>query len=753
MTARSLSPSPFQQAFHRVVNSGRRRAGPVIIVAVLVVAVLAIRPRASAGVYGIGVVSGAALALQATGLVVVYRASRIINFAQIAMGSVAASMFVTLVRFRAGFHLIARACPPCAGHVSPVMMSVNFVSAVVLSLMLAIGLAAGMYLLVIRRFAAAPRLVLTVGTVFLGQLATFFAGILPLVLTTDRERRDLGALGRSTAPPFDFAFRLSGVRFHAADVFTVAVAVGAVAGLALYFRRTTMGVTVRAVADDPGRAETIGVDVDAVNLRVWLLAGALSGAASLLSSMGGLGVGASASSSQLVRLLAAAALALFTSLPVAAVASFALGVLDAAVFNAYRSLAVLDFVSVAVIAAFLFLQRRPATRAETEQAATWRAAREVRPTPRELRSLPTVRRWLRGAPLLAAGLALLYPWAMAPGQVNVAAVIMAYGVVTLSLLVLTGWAGQISLGQMGFGAIGAFVVAAWHLPFPIALVIAGLLGSVVAVAVGLPALKLEGLHLAVMTLAFALAAPQFLLKPAYLGRHLRPVISRPALLGINLEDQRAFYYFSLLVLLLAILVVAGLRRSRLARVLIAGRDNPHATSSFGVNLLRAQLTGFAVSGFLAALGGALLTYHAHRVIPQRFGADESVFVFTVAVIGGLGSIASPLMGAVYYGVLTTLSSSPLVALAGIGILGIILMIVMPGGIGLLLFDVRDALLRRIARRHNIVVPSLLADVRVDANERLVAPILPKTRPGGGEVFVPIRYTLDDQWAVGRSRGS
>jgi branched-chain amino acid transport system permease protein len=290
--------------------------------------------------------------------------------------------------------------------------------------------------------------------------------------------------------------------------------------------------------------------------------------------------------------------------------------------------------------------------------------------------------------------------------------------------------------------VGAYVVAVTGLPFLVAVPLGGLAGAAVAVAVGLPALRLQGLTLAVSTLAFALAVTAVLLDGDQLGRFLPETVDRPLLLGVSLEDQRAFYLVALSTLVLSVLAVAGLRRARTGRVLVAARDNEAAAQSFGIGLLRARLTAFALSGFLAAVAGGLYAYQQAQVSANAFPAELSLLVFTWTVIGGLGALAGPLLGFGVLAVVTLVSASPgIVALIN-GLGGIVLLLLAPGGLAQLVYDARDGLLRRLAQRHGIAVPGLGG---VDPTG--AAPIRPRTGPSGAEVHVPVRYRLDEQWAA------
>ena len=242
--------------------------------------------------------------------------------------------------------------------------------------------------------------------------------------------------------------------------------------------------------------------------------------------------------------------------------------------------------------------------------------------------------------------------------------------------------------------------------------------------------------------------PSVLLNRDALGRWLPDELNRPLVLGINLDNQRAFYFVAMAVLLLVVGAVAGLRRSRTARVLLAARDNEAAAQSFGIPVLRARLQAFALSGAIAALGGALFAYQQTGVKAESFNVNTSLVVFSFAVIGGLGSIGGALSGFGVLAVLSlTLSKHPAWFSLATGA-GILLLLVAPGGIAQLLLDLRDGVLRRIARRNGIAVPGL---DRTRATEQRTAPIVPKTGPRGGAVFVPAGTRSTGDWATGARR--
>jgi branched-chain amino acid transport system permease protein len=158
-----------------------------------------------------------------------------------------------------------------------------------------------------------------------------------------------------------------------------------------------------------------------------------------------------------------------------------------------------------------------------------------------------------------------------------------------------------------------------------------------------------------------------------------------------------------------------MRHSRIGRVLMAVRDNDRGVQSYGVNVVTAKLSAFAISGFLAAVAGVLLVHLQSALYPGSVDADSSKAVFLMAVIGGLGSIPGVFTGAIYVQGLSWARTSfpmalrPLVQLAGTGVGLIVVLMFLPGGIGSLLFTARDRLLRRLADRRGIIVPSLVAD--------------------------------------------
>lgn len=762
------------------------------------------------GILATGAVAGTTIVLNALGIVIVYRATKIVNFAQLWIGLVTGAVFLQLSHRRTFISGLSSICPACVpkpqtygelidrGAVSietisgaggstltpeqlarirslrlddprflerlpegldidriistfgapSWMVQVNYWLSVLAAIAVGVALVWLVYTFIIKRFSSAPRLVLTVATLGAGIATDRIGG---LVLDVLFGNEDSVAYSAGSNPvPIDMSYGgLPPAVFNATDIVSVIVALGAGAALFLFFRRSRTGVVLRAVAENPARARTLGVNVERVTSRAWLIAGALSSTAAFLASADSGAV--SAEYGQMVRTLAAAVVGGLVGLPLAVLGGIGIGVLDQAVLWGTNSQGAVDGILLVLVVVVLLAQRARASRADHEANASWLASRELRPIPRELRGLPPVRNTIITLAVIGAVFVLGYPWFMSPSQVNLAAVNMLFAMIGLSLLVLTGWAGQISLAQMAFAGIGAYVTARLGAPFPIPVLTGALAGALAAVAVGVPALRLRGLHLAITTLALSLATVSILLEPRYLGRYLPDAVERPQFLGIDFGDDRAFYYLVLVLLAGMIVMTMGLRRSRTARVLIAAKDNEPAAQSFSINLLLSRLTAFAISGAMAGFAGGLYAYSQHGVKVESFDPEQSIKLFLMAIVGGLGSIAGPVLGALYLGLGSILGESPLRALSsylfdpGIGLL--LLLLLLPGGLVQGVWNLRDAWLRRIASRYRIHVPSLVADGRDGGT----LPIVAKTRPSGGTLFIPSRYRLERQWMVDAER--
>jgi branched-chain amino acid transport system permease protein len=361
------------------------------------------------------------------------------------------------------------------------------------------------------------------------------------------------------------------------------------------------------------------------------------------------------------------------------------------------------------------LQRRRTARAFDTGVSSFRALQEFRPIPVELRHLPEVMRARLGIGVLLAAAMLGAPLLLGEARAGYLAIALIAAMVAISLVVLSGWAGQISLGQFAFAGVGAAVAGGlatrYQLDFFATLAAAAVAGAVIATLIGIPALRVPGLFLAVVTLAFAATVQYAVLSPARFGWLLPPsgsYIGRPILWGrINVTSDRAFCYVVLAFTVLAYLSARSLRNSRSGRVFIGLRDNSRAAQSYGVNVTRTRLAAFAISGAIAALAGALSAYQS-QVDASSFSIDISLTVFLYAVVGGLTSLPGAVAGTLIFETIGFLGGSNLSVFAtGVGVA--VILFVLPGGLAQAGYQARDGALRWVAAKHGIHVPSLVAD--------------------------------------------
>lgn len=680
--------APWERALPSATT--RRTLSWILPLGALVFAVTIWPFPAPLGVIVNGALVGGRVALIALGIALVYRANRVINFAAGDLGQLPASIAVLFV----------------------LSLGWNYVLSALIGLVAAIVLGVLVETLIIRRFYHSPRLIVTVATIGVAQVLTGAALFLPNLFgsLTVQPRLD---------PPFTASWSLPGVTFNAADVMTIILVPICFIGLALFMRRSTFGTAIRAAAERGDRAATLGIPVKRLHTIVWVIASVLAYVAMFLrAGVVGLPVGQVLGPSFLIQALAAAVIGRMERLPTIAIAAIGIGMIDQSMtFQPGNRAAFNDAVLFLIVLFALLLTKRPSvTRAG--DVSTWQAAREVRPVPRELVRIPEVRyaRWGLGAAILVALLAL--PAWLPQSKINLAAAIVIFGIVGISLVVLTGWAGQVSLGQIAFVGIGAAVGGALTanegLDIGIALILGGLVGAVIAVIIGYPAIRRGGLTLPVVTLAFALLTSSYLLNKEFFDNWLpESRVPRTDFLGlIDISTETRYYYFCLAGLALMYLAARGIRHSRTGRALIAIRENEPAARAYGISATRTTLAAFAISGFMAAFAGVLYVHHQTGLGTASYFPNESLTAFSMVVIGGLGSLSGALIGAFYVrGAQYFLPGNWAQLASGAGLL--LVLMILPGGIGAAIADVRDAYLRWIARRRNLLVPSLLADRKAD----------------------------------------
>lgn len=333
-------------------------------------------------------------------------------------------------------------------------------------------------------------------------------------------------------------------------------------------------------------------------------------------------------------------------------------------------------------------------------------APEPQAAPRRLAAARVSRGLLdSGVSLAVLLVALLIPSLMHGYAIVVLTLSLVYAVALVSLVVLTGFIGQVSLCQASFMGLGAYLVGAlmghygwsYWVAAPVACAVVFLAG----VAVGLPALRLRGLTLAIVTLSLALLADNFLFaNVGWLNNNSNGWrIVRPHLLGFSLDDGAVLYRVILVAVAIALLAVVRLRRGRTGKSWFAMRDAEIAAATSGVPVVTMKLLGFGIAAALAALAGVLYAMAVGSVSPDPFNFVASIQLLAIAVIAGIRSLPGAVLGALFYIVFPQflLQFPTLVPLTSLILgVGLILQVVFaPQGLGGTLEAFETRVIRRI----------------------------------------------------------
>ena len=654
-------------------------------------------------------------------LVMIYRVQQFIDFASPSIGSVAAIFGTALIRLTPAPFYVAVPAGLVAGAILGALFELLFV----------------------RRFFNAPRLTLTVmSALAISALISVLLNevlklpFFPRLSTVDPQVLNGPLRPLLPFPGFHFQVGTLKLEFGFGAIYTIWTAVILLAGLGYFFRYTRTGIASRALAENPGRAELLGISTRRISTTVWVLAGVVASAAGMAAIF--LDSSATATGRNLDALLAqslvpfvAAVVGRLRSFPVTMVVGVLLTVLSGALTYSYPGAgSVVTGLLFVVLCVSLVVQRRTILRSEAQTVGGWESSDEIRPIPAELADVSVVRgaRWALIA--LAIGGVGLFPFIFSTRLTALAGGAILFAIAALSLVVLTGWAGQVSLGQVAFVAIGALVggslMSKSGVPFIPAVVLAAAITGVAALIVGIPALRVRGLFLAIVTFAFSLAVAQLLFDPTYV-KWLQPkAVGRPKLFFIDFADDRSMYYLALGALLVVVVVVVNLRRSRFGRLLIAMRENEAAVQAVGVSVVRLKLTAFVVSGAMAGFAGAIFAAQQRGVSGGDFGAFQSLNLFSFTIVGGVTSVAGALIGQTLNFVIAHNAVNNDIYRIVESFLPLGVLYFFPAGAMGVFQTVRDSFLRVVAQRRQIVVPSLFADFDVHALRNRVIPLAPRT---------------------------
>jgi ABC-type branched-subunit amino acid transport system ATPase component/branched-subunit amino acid ABC-type transport system permease component len=557
-------------------------------------------------VLGLGL--GAMYALAGQGIIVIYRGSGVINFALGAIGTAAAYLAWELQN--AGWPF-----------------GWAFVAGVALSAVLGVA----MQILVMRpmrRASSLVRLVATLGVLVLLQsfLTLRYDGNVTLVASP---------LPTTLLRPFGGAVVINEDR-----LWLLAIAILVTVLLWCGYRWTNFGRATTAVAENPRAASSLGWSPDFIATANWGLGCALAGAAGILLAPV-ISLQVAAFTTLVLAALAAALVGGFVSFPITLAAGLLIGIITSELTRFSTTPGLADTVPFFVIVVMVVISGR---------ALPIRGFLSDR-----LPKLGTGR--LRPALIVPAAVVTFALITQIRSATWADAVITTFGVATilLSIVVVTGYAGQISLAQYAFAGVGALIagrlVATTSVPFEAALVI-GVAGTVpIGLLFALPAVRTRGVKLAIITLGLGAAVDLMVFEnPNYTGGLIGTNVGVRHLFGLNIDGvtyPQRYAAFVFVLFVLAAVAVTNLRRGRAGRRLIAVRTNERAAAALGISPWSVKLYAFGLAAAIAALGGILISFSSDNIVYSGFVSFQSITAMGQALIGGIGFVTGPLIGAMF----------------------------------------------------------------------------------------------------------
>ena len=558
-----------------------------------------------------GIIIGNIYALLAVGLALIFGVSRLINFAH---GS------VYVVGAYAGFLAVTHLDTPLP---------------VTIAIVLAVGALLG---LVIERFGLRPLqgyahiapLLATIGISFvLDQLVQLFFTPDPRAVPS---------------PLLEVRFPVGGGTIGALDLVIAGIGLAS-AGLLYYFLRyTRLGWAVRATAQDRDAAQQMGVDVDAVNRTVFAIASGLGAVSGLLVGMYYNYIDPSMSFQATLKGVVAQVVGGVGNVPGAIVGSLLLGLVESygiALFGtSYRNL--FAFVLLVIVLVWrpngLFASKRQTP--PEPMTGTFIAPSKPVHIPGKV---------LAGAAVVAALVPLVFPH---PYVLQTLTNSWLYALLGLSLTLIAGTVGLVSLGHAGLLAIGGYSSALLAIncgvPVGLAILSAGLIAALLGTLMAFPAFRLRGHYLSIATLAIGEIVSLVILNWEWLTRGPIGLSGIPplSLFGIELDSDRSIYWFTLAVLVVLAALQFRLLGSHLGRVLRAVRDDDVAARSYGIGLNRYKALAFAVGSFAAGVSGGITSHLYSYINHETFNAQLSILALTIVILGGMGNVTGAIVGSV-----------------------------------------------------------------------------------------------------------
>ena len=585
----------------------------------------------------LGCGTGAVIGSIAIGLVLTHRASGMLNLAHAAMGMYIAVAFYEL---RSTGDLIL----PFLGLPDriPIISAPTVATALTACMILAAIMGLFIYLFIVRPLRNSP------------PLSALIASLGLLIYLMEIARLRIGAQG-ATGLVIDGILpegliKIGDTRINQDRIWMVVVTLILALFLAIIYRYTKFGRESRAVAENERGAYLLGISSKRIGAINWILASMSCGFLMILAGPA-TRLDVNAASFLIVPALAAALLARLTSFLIAAFAGLWIGMLQSELMNIQVEWSWLPDIGIQQGVPLLIILFVLAFWGET---LPLRGTEFVANLPKvsDAKSIPIQPFFFLIAAVVATFLAGS-EWRLA------IAVSGCVAIISSSVVVITGFVGQVSLATYAFAGIAAFMTVRLDiLPFPLAPLVASIFAVVVGVSVGLIAVRVRGLQLAVATLAAAVAIEELLFRWSWFtGGDFGTRMSTPSIFGFNLGisavgtdyPRRSFVLLVIATLALCLFLLFSVRSGITGRRWLAVRANERAASSVGINVARAKLTAFGLSAFLAGVGGALIGYQRQIISARSFGLFDSMIVIAIVYLAGI-SIPS---GALLAGVLAS----------------------------------------------------------------------------------------------------
>jgi len=633
----------------------------------------------------LGLIEGMTYGILAVGLILVYRSSKVINFAHGQIGAFGAAV--------CGLAVVKWGFP--------------YWIAFVLALVVSAGSGALAEVAVVRRLRKAPKIMSLVATL---GVASFLLGFAAVV------NHSVSSGSTFPQPPGMPQFHIGVLLVTRAYSGMLLLSPLVVAALLVFLRYTRFGLAIRAAAANEERARMVGVSASKMSTIAWAIAGAVAAFTTvLIIPTRGFLTAEVLGPTLLLRALVPAVIARMTSLPVALGAGVAVGVIDQVLIFNYPLSGLPEVVLLVIILLALVLQSPRGSRLEARE--DWSLLQPWGPLPE-----PFLQVWsIRNLGRIVAAMGLLVAIYVGVHGSNTTAVtmvvIVVFSLLGLSLGVLTGLGGQLSLGQFALAGVGAAVSYAVtsHTSFVVAIIVAGLVAGAVSVVIGVPALRIRGPLLGVITLSFALAAKGWLLSQSFaLGGGVNP--RRPRIGPISLALTKHYYLFSLVALVVGYWLAKNVWKGGVGLRLRAQRDNEDGARAFSVPATLVKLQGFFVAGLLAGVSGAVYGHLLSRISADGFDVVTSINVVALAVLGGIGVLFGPILGALYIIGVPRFLPLDSAGIAATSLGWLLLILYFPGGIAQMLAAPRARIIDALARRAGLDPVAVRAGVVLEEDQ-------------------------------------